>query len=318
VYESTRALTVHFWLNEVIAVQRLQARNFLTGESQMLRTIVTLAVALPLAGCAAFNAYVNRDATENKVHLQDDNAYQARREGRHDYSVIAFTANRRAISITNNSPAEGAEGKLLFCAEPPPDAISALLASDSANFGVTSADSQEVKGQVASTFQTAAKSIAARNPLVEVYRTSVYSICQLYIDGVLTKDQAAKAFYDVTKAVVVKMDGKAPAVPVDTGIQVTGSTCTAAANSTCKTTSTSKSPADSEASPPPDKRPDCKAGEKEREAGTNAAGKPDPKDKGCKAPAALPICVMDTKPHRKGYDEDDKTEAADDPGCKAA
>lgn len=66
----------------------------------------------------------------------------------------------------------------------------------------------DAKVDLASEYAQSVAKIAARTPLVEIYRTAVYSICQLYVNGAIDESQAYALFASISQNVVAKMDDK--------------------------------------------------------------------------------------------------------------
>jgi len=175
----------------------------------MYRYPIALALCIAAAGCAPITAYVTRDATENEVSMDLSGQGTAKRGGPHRFSAIAFTAGRRGTFITNDSRLT--EGKTIFCAEPPPDAISAVLATSAVDLGISNGD-KEASAKLREAYQTAAASIAARTQYVEIYRTYVFALCQLQANN--ANSEMLKQFADITQKTLTEAKGAALASQV--------------------------------------------------------------------------------------------------------
>ncbi len=184
------------------------------------RLLFVLPAALLAGGCASLNQYFNRDTLENRVPL--DVGIEGPRD-RHQMSVMSFTATRRAIVVNGGGPrSQGqAAGTIYACAEPPPDAVASVLSQDAFTATASRAGAKDGDPQAAATiasqYQQIAQKLAERTPLLEAYRSSLYALCQLYINGALSPDEVRDLFREINANVLTRMDaGPYPAATAQT------------------------------------------------------------------------------------------------------
>jgi len=180
-----------------------------------------LAGCCMLTGCTTLDTYFNREIQENQIEA-DDEGYQG--------SIMGMTATRRGVVIRAATKAEIAMGKpqLLFCAEPPPDAMQSIQAALE-----VSLKNKAAEGQAAQKYATAVAGIAARTPISETYRTAVFSLCQLNINGSIDNAQTARLFEAITQEAFEALKaaaGKEQLAPAASSI-VTAANTTAPAES---------------------------------------------------------------------------------------
>jgi hypothetical protein len=171
----------------------------------LFRSLILAVAVLLLSGCSAWNGWVNRDIQENQIELVRqgggiDERKDAEALNSHAASVLGMTATRRGVMIRVNKPNEAlsaadyANPHVVFCAEPPPDAMQSFQAGFSGSI-----DRKDLGiAKVADAYSTAARSIAARTPVSDTYRTAVYSICQLFINGALSREEARDLFLKIS------------------------------------------------------------------------------------------------------------------------
>jgi hypothetical protein len=131
----------------------------------MLRTATCVALLLGVAGCASITHY-NK---QRKLSANDKDSH-----------VLAMDAKQRTVLATRVE--EDAKLEITrFCAEPSPDALSALAASGGASL------SKEEKLALGSNFAIAeaAGSIGLRTQSIQLMRDAMYRICEGYLSGAL-------------------------------------------------------------------------------------------------------------------------------------
>lgn len=171
----------------------------------MTHRICSIALmALLLPGCASvFTTYFNREIQENVIDPLKEQEAGA--------SVMGMTATRRGIVVRATSQKERDAGlpNMMFCAEPPPDVAQSIATA--LELKLSRKDLGEAA--ISDSYKTMIENISTRTPLSETYRTAVYSICQLHLNGAITKEEARVAFTEVTNAVIqglVAAAGKEP------------------------------------------------------------------------------------------------------------
>jgi hypothetical protein len=173
------------------------------------RLLCVLPAILLTGGCASLNQYFNRDTLENRVPLDVGDTGP---RDRHQMSVMSFTATRRAIVVNGGGPrSQGdAAGTIYACAEPPPDAVASVLSQDAYTATASRAGAKDGDPQMAATiasqYQVLAQKLAERTPLLEAYRSSLFALCQLYINGALTPDEVRDLFREINANVLTRMD----------------------------------------------------------------------------------------------------------------
>ena len=120
----------------------------------------------------------------------DANFYSVYRDFRtHDHSVL-IDAKQRMIAI-NEGQSEDSKGapipKTFVCAEPSPDALSAMSGAVS-----TSASYQQVSAQLAASISEVASSIGLRTQTIQLLRDGMYRICEGYMNGALSEEDFLK------------------------------------------------------------------------------------------------------------------------------
>lgn len=140
-----------------------------------------------------------------------------------DYSVqgndsnhpksIVIDAKQRAILAIKGGPTNSQH--VVVCAEPSPDALSAIASTFSSN--LTQANGQSSKDlAVAFAQQEKASSIGIRDATIQILRDGLYRQCEAYMNGVITSDQyevIANRYVDgaVTLLAVEGLTSAAPA-----------------------------------------------------------------------------------------------------------
>ncbi len=136
-----------------------------------------------LSGCAStLGTFFNRPVVEDGV----DKAV----------STISLSADRRTVIVVT----EPGENRAKFCAEPPPDAATGLRSQLEAAIQGKSQSGLDASGELADSFQTDVTIIAARTASLDVFRTGVYALCQLHLNGAVTDAEVKHLFTELLKA----------------------------------------------------------------------------------------------------------------------
>lgn len=141
----------------------------------MKNYMVALARIAVLASlCATFGCGANFNSVYRKFETDDDS--------------VLIDAKQRLIAITTLKE-EGAKDtsgnattltRTLLCAEPSPDALSAMSAAASA-----SGSYKEVSAQIAGSISEVASNIGLRTQTIQLLRDGMYRICEAYLNGAL-------------------------------------------------------------------------------------------------------------------------------------
>lgn len=167
---------------------------------------VLIIVCATLNGCGGITStYLNREIQENEVEVGKKISSTATVTA----SVMGMSENRRGILIRQNNqkidPAILAQGQtvkpeILFCAEPPPD----VAVSSQAGFQAGLAIANKGDANASDNYDRQAMQLANRTSLLDIYRTAVFSLCQLHMNGAITGSEAATMFNDITLMALYK------------------------------------------------------------------------------------------------------------------
>lgn len=179
-----------------------------------------LAAAIALfAGCSSTTGlFLNRDIQENEIELArgcPTNGECGRRD-MHTASVMGMAATRRGIVIRKAGDVsvsqDGARRQaptIMFCSEPPPDAVQSVQAA----IELTAARKDVAEGTLKDSYQALATTLAARTPLSETYRSAVYALCQLHMNGAVTDHEVYSLMREITLRTIAALTtaaGKEP------------------------------------------------------------------------------------------------------------
>lgn len=149
----------------------------------MLRSTVCIIPVLLLSGCASsLGTFFNRPVVEDGVNKA--------------VSTISLSADRRTVIVVT----EPGQNRAKFCAEPPPDAATGLRSQLEAAIQGKSPSGLDASGKLADSFQTDVTIIAARTASLDVFRTGVYALCQLHLNGAVTNAEVKQLFTELLKA----------------------------------------------------------------------------------------------------------------------
>jgi len=149
----------------------------------MPRVSVLLGSVLMLTGCAStIGSFFNRPVVEDSV----DKAV----------STISLSADRRTVIVVT----EPGSNRAKFCAEPPPDAAVGLKTQLEAALKAKAESGVEAEGSIADTLETDVTVIAERTASLDVFRTGVYVLCQLHLNGAVKGEEVAPLFNALLKA----------------------------------------------------------------------------------------------------------------------
>jgi hypothetical protein len=143
-----------------------------------MRFLTTFGLMLILAGCG--NAKWTSIYREYKI------------SDSYDTQNALIDAKQRAIlssPIIKGGGKDGGDGRaFIVCAEPSPDAVSALSSALSASLGVDIAGKGGGSGSFASALTEAVGKLGKRNATIQLLRDGFYRQCEAYLNGVLDKD----------------------------------------------------------------------------------------------------------------------------------
>ncbi|MBC3873304.1 hypothetical protein [Undibacterium flavidum] len=155
-------------------------------------------ISISLAGCANFNS-----------------VYRDLKTGEGTGALIDI--KQRAIIASKTG--EGTNQKIIVCAEPSPDALSAYAAELAGKADLPSGTS----AQLSSAFQESASFTGLRTQSIQLLRDSMYRMCEAHMNGAITAGQydiLARRYQKHTVALLAieQLTGaiKAPAVTINT------------------------------------------------------------------------------------------------------
>jgi hypothetical protein len=100
---------------------------------------------------------------------------------------VSMDAKQRVV-LVNNAPAGSTDKWRRMCAEPSPDALSAL----SASFGLSLLDGSEKAKQLSGALAESAGSIGLRTSSIQLMRDAMFRACESYLNGGISKDRYAE------------------------------------------------------------------------------------------------------------------------------
>src|SRR5262245_8573836 len=141
----------------------------------MRRQLAATVFSLLLAGCGA--NYTTAYRTFEPV------------EGGPNSALI--DAKQRALFATpgpTGSDGKETYRKTLICAEPSPDALSAISSSLSASFGGLFPSGQQIQAALAAALSETAGQLGVRNATIQLLRDGMYRQCEAYMNGLIGRD----------------------------------------------------------------------------------------------------------------------------------
>ena len=112
----------------------------------------------------------------------------------HTTSVLIDAKQRAIISTPQNDPESNRT--TFVCAEPSPDALSAISATFAGSFGSTQQD-EKLQGALAFAVRETAKQLGTRNATIQLLRDGLYRQCEAYMNGLIgdtTYEQIANKY----------------------------------------------------------------------------------------------------------------------------
>lgn len=174
-----------------------------------------LAATMFLAGCSMFTP------PYKKPIISDQLGYVGFRGA--VYETLATTADRRVILIRTGTlpkdakPASEESQMPAFCAEPAPEAITALTTSlgltGSAANKVKDSALQEANLQLASAFAQEFKPLAYRTQGLALFRDASFAYCQLWIQGKLNSNEYGQLLSDAYRRAIPLIEKELPLMP---------------------------------------------------------------------------------------------------------
>lgn len=147
-----------------------------------IKSILILCVGLSLSACGSryFSARSTNPMIEDRVRAGP----KTDQDHRSNVGVLTTRADRRTILLIGTDK---------ICAEPPPDVAEAV----SSQVGLKLGKSDKENAAFESRLQTALLQLAQRSQGLEMFRSSSFTLCNMYINNVFgdpTKDEAKKVY----------------------------------------------------------------------------------------------------------------------------
>ena len=146
----------------------------------MLRMLLIIIASVMLSGCGANFTSIYRDY---KVDPDKQT------------TTVLIDAKQRAIISTPNKNSTS-DRTAFVCAEPSPDALSAISASFAGGVGLAR-PAKEERIALSTAVQEAAKQLGTRNATIQLLRDGLYRQCEAYMNGLIsdeTYDQIANKY----------------------------------------------------------------------------------------------------------------------------
>lgn len=143
----------------------------------MWRGLIGIIFVVNLTGCTANHASIFRQVDASQTQ-----------------AIMADAKQRAILTIAPSQP-------IRFCAEPSPDALSAISSSLSTSLSVEVFGEGKGTGQVAAALQEAAKEIGRRSQAVQLFRDGWYRLCESSRNEDIsadTYDTLARTYADLT------------------------------------------------------------------------------------------------------------------------
>lgn len=149
----------------------------------MTRLILLILLVLSASGCSGIFKIVTEDPVRELPLIATNEEGEEEEIG----LVISLTAERRNFVILTS-------GKAQFCAEPSPDTAKAVdtLAKITAEASVVGQG--EGKLDITDDIKERVFTLTERTATMDLFRQSVYGICQLYMAGALDSEAAQDSF----------------------------------------------------------------------------------------------------------------------------
>lgn len=237
------------------------------------RFLLIAVLALGAAGCGA------NFSTAYRTYEVD---------GASETTSIVIDAKQRAI-LSAPAGSDVANRKLILCAEPSPDALSAITSNFAGSFGGIFGPSEEVQAALAQSFSETASQLGVRNATIQLLRDGLYRQCEAYMNGLIGKayyEQIANKYVNAMLVLLATEEltpGKAKAVKIaaQEGSMVTAGTKISLSGAPPEEAST-EAQAPAEGQPPAETQPP--AGD---QGGGPTAGQPGEAEGKASAPAPV-------------------------------
>jgi hypothetical protein len=159
-----------------------------------LRFLAVAALSVALAACGANKASIFRD-----YEAYDSDT------GERTNSVL-IDAKQRAILAAPAGTAElddkAFRRDVYLCAEPSPDALSAISSTFAGSLGGVFGPGKEVQGALAAALSETASELGKRNATIQLLRDGLYRQCEAYMNGLIDKTYYEEIAHKYVNAMV--------------------------------------------------------------------------------------------------------------------
>lgn len=145
------------------------------------RLLSVLTISALSTGCASTAAtFFNRPVVEDSV--------------KDVISTVSLAADRRTVVVVTEGP-----NRSRFCAEPPPDTATGLTTELEAKLEAKAKSERvqaeiEGKGELKDKTETTVTVIAERTAPLDAFRTGIYALCQLHLNGAINQSDVKPLF----------------------------------------------------------------------------------------------------------------------------
>ncbi|MEM5546405.1 hypothetical protein [Pseudoalteromonas fuliginea] len=164
----------------------------------MKRIFITV-LALGLAGCSYFTPPRENPMLTNKLELDED-----KQSG---FAISATDANRR-VAILNLKSGQ-------VCVEPPPEAANTISEAFTALFEAKVEDKADIAASLSKSISQNITQLYRRTQTVQLFRDSVFALCQNAVNGQLNIDKETKA--RISPELISKVNNNLKAINAELG-----------------------------------------------------------------------------------------------------
>lgn len=158
-----------------------------------IKAICLISVSMVLSGCAFFNTYHNQDKVSSTGNTSVDAKQRFLIYGSDPESTITKKY------VDNQLTEVKVEGeRLIYCAEPSPDALSAFTAA----FDLSAVKPEVAEAALRETFGESAATIGIRTQSIQLLRDAMYRTCEAYLAGAISKSDFATLQKSYQKSMV--------------------------------------------------------------------------------------------------------------------
>lgn len=156
-----------------------------------IKAICVISVSMVMSGCAFFNTYHNQDKVSSTGNTSVDAKQRFLIYGSDPESTITK-------KYVDGQLTEVEGERLIYCAEPSPDALSAFTAA----FDLSAVKPEVAEAALRGTFGESAATIGIRTQSIQLLRDAMYRSCEAYLAGAISKPDFATLQKSYQKSMV--------------------------------------------------------------------------------------------------------------------